>query len=156
MADRKIIAYRLEPVHELESGSIATAAVMQCMATGEILEGMGGGGDFLSPGVVEAFRHPHSQPEQLERKHWPWLAQQLLDWPDRRTHPDKTMAIGALHRMAAGALREAAKPMDEPEMLGKIGAAVAEAVADQGFELSAPQALYVALKVAEAIDGKAS
>jgi hypothetical protein len=33
-----------------------------------------------------------------------WLAQQLLDWPDKRTDETKTMAIGALHRMASATL----------------------------------------------------
>lgn len=53
---RKLIAYRLTPVYELEPGSLATAAVMQCMATGETLSGMGGGGEYLSPKVVETLR----------------------------------------------------------------------------------------------------
>lgn len=56
MSERKIVAYRLEPVFEIEPGGIATAAVMQCMATGEYLSGMGGGGDYLAPGVVEMLR----------------------------------------------------------------------------------------------------
>jgi hypothetical protein len=33
-----------------------------------------------------------------------WLAQQLLDWPDKRTDETKTMAIGTLHRMASATL----------------------------------------------------
>lgn len=53
---RKIIAYRLEPVYELAEGGFVTAAVMSCMATGEMLEGMGGGGEFLSPKVVNLLR----------------------------------------------------------------------------------------------------
>ena len=53
---RKVIAYRLSPVFETEEGGFATAAIMSCMATGEVLSGMGGGGDFLSPRVVEVLR----------------------------------------------------------------------------------------------------
>ena len=52
----KIIAYRLEPVHENLPGGIATAAVMTCMATGETLSGMGGGGDYLSPAFVDTLK----------------------------------------------------------------------------------------------------
>lgn len=52
----RIIAYRLARVLELEEGGIATAALMKCMATGEVLSGMGGGGEFLSPEVVQALR----------------------------------------------------------------------------------------------------
>ena len=33
-----------------------------------------------------------------------WLAQQLLDWPDKRTDEAKTMAIGTLHRMASATI----------------------------------------------------
>jgi len=50
------IAYRLSPVRETEPGSIATAAVMTCMATGRMLSGMGGGGLYLAPEVVESLR----------------------------------------------------------------------------------------------------
>jgi hypothetical protein len=50
------IAYRLTPVRETEPGGIATAAVMTCMATGRILSGMGGGGLYLAPEVVDALR----------------------------------------------------------------------------------------------------
>ncbi len=56
MSERKIVAYRLTPVFEMEPGGIATAALMTCMATGKILDGMGGGGDFLAPEVVDALR----------------------------------------------------------------------------------------------------
>jgi len=50
------IAYRLTPVREIEPGGIATAAVMTCMATGRTLSGMGGGGTYLAPEVVDAIR----------------------------------------------------------------------------------------------------
>lgn len=50
------IAYRLQPVYAAGPGTIQTAALMTCMATGEVLDGMGGGGDFLSPKVVELLR----------------------------------------------------------------------------------------------------
>lgn len=39
--------------------------------------------------------------EALDREDWPWLAQQLRDWPEKRTHPERTMSIASLHRMAA-------------------------------------------------------
>lgn len=52
------IAYRLTPVQAIPAGGIATAAVMTCMATGEGLSGMGGGGTYLSPRIVEALRAP--------------------------------------------------------------------------------------------------
>jgi hypothetical protein len=54
----KTIAYRLTPIQETPPGGIATAAVMTCMATGEMLSGMGGGGTYLSPRIVEALRAP--------------------------------------------------------------------------------------------------
>lgn len=50
------IAYRLTAVREIEPGAIATAAVMTCMATGRVLSGMGGGGQYLAPEVVTALR----------------------------------------------------------------------------------------------------
>ncbi len=54
----KTIAYRLTPIQETPPGGIATAAIMTCMATGEMLSGMGGGGTYLSPRIVEALRAP--------------------------------------------------------------------------------------------------
>lgn len=57
MTDRKIIAYRLEPVYEPRSESIGTAAVMTCMATGKMLSGSGGGGSFLAPEIVDVLRN---------------------------------------------------------------------------------------------------
>lgn len=56
MKDRNIVAYRVEPVHEIPEGGIATAAVMRCMASSEILSGMGGGGEYLAPRVVDLLR----------------------------------------------------------------------------------------------------
>lgn len=52
----KIIAYRLEPVYEVPPGRLVTAAVMQCLATGKVLSGSGGGGEYLDPEIVEALR----------------------------------------------------------------------------------------------------
>lgn len=59
----KIIAYRLEPVyeHDFSPGPrgrerMFSAAVMSCMVTGQALAGMGGGGEYLSPVVVDGFR----------------------------------------------------------------------------------------------------
>lgn len=60
MAD-KIIAYRLAPVYEIPPGGIAAAAVMTCLATGKVLSGSGGGGEFLSPLVVAWLRSPEPQ-----------------------------------------------------------------------------------------------
>ena len=56
MTERKIVAYRVTPVFEPEPGGVATAAVMICMATGKILDGMGGGGEFIAPDVVNMLR----------------------------------------------------------------------------------------------------
>ena len=39
-----------------------------------------------------------------EKANIEWLAQQLLDWPDKRTDEAKTMAIGTLHRMASATI----------------------------------------------------
>lgn len=39
----------------------------------------------------------------------------------------------------------------DPKLLAKIATAIAEAVGDQGFELSPPQSLYVALRATEVI-----
>lgn len=50
---------------------------------------------------------PEDDPDLLEHKHWPWLAEQILAWPDRRVHPDRTMSIGTLHRMAAAVIAQA-------------------------------------------------
>lgn len=52
----RIVAYRLVPVQEIQEGGIATAAVMTCMVTGRTLSGMGGGGSFIAPEVVDALR----------------------------------------------------------------------------------------------------
>lgn len=63
MRDHRPIAYRLTPLYpeEFSPGPrgqerMFSAAVIQCIATGEILAGMGGGGEFLAPGVVETLR----------------------------------------------------------------------------------------------------
>jgi hypothetical protein len=53
---KKAVAYRLTPVYEVEPGQIATAALINCMATGRMLSGMGGGGEYLAPEVVESLR----------------------------------------------------------------------------------------------------
>lgn len=55
-ANAQVIAYRLTPVYPAAANSIATAAAITCMATGKMLDGMGGGGLFLSPEVVEMLR----------------------------------------------------------------------------------------------------
>lgn len=67
----KIIAYRLEPVYEnTDPNVLMTAAVMQCMATGEYLSGMGGGGEYLSPSVATSLRGGQHNPLRLlERVH---------------------------------------------------------------------------------------
>lgn len=45
--------------------------------------------------------------EMLRAKDWPWLADQLVEWPDRRVHPERTMSIGSLHKMGADVIRKA-------------------------------------------------
>lgn len=52
----RTVAYRLEPIPEQVPGGLSTAAIMTCIATGEILSGSGGGGLHLAPAVVEALR----------------------------------------------------------------------------------------------------
>ena len=57
----EIIAYRLTPIYAPTPGprgqeAFFSAAVISCMATGKMLSGMGGGGEFLSPEVVEMLR----------------------------------------------------------------------------------------------------
>lgn len=56
MSDRKPIAYKLVPVYEPPAGGIATAAVMSCALTGRVLSGMGGGGLYLAPEIVDELR----------------------------------------------------------------------------------------------------
>ena len=51
------IYYRLEPVYSPKEGappSLASAACVTCMSTGEILDGCGGPGLALSPRIVDA------------------------------------------------------------------------------------------------------
>lgn len=50
---RKIIAYRFEPVYEPRPGAIQTAAFANCLVTGEVLDTMGGPGEWVSPSFVE-------------------------------------------------------------------------------------------------------
>lgn len=59
MTDLRIKYYRIEPVYEDPPGyaGFATAAVVSCMATGRMLDGMGGGGDFISIEIYEALRN---------------------------------------------------------------------------------------------------
>ena len=45
-----------------------------------------------------------------------------------------------------------AKKLDSPKSLAKMARAIYAAVADQGFELSPPQSLYVAMKAAQAVE----
>lgn len=54
---QKIQYWRLSPVYEPDPTKgpyMATAALVQCMATGETLDTMGGGGKFLSNYIVDA------------------------------------------------------------------------------------------------------
>jgi len=58
---RKRLAYRLTPIFEsppAKPGEVVlhSAAVMECLATGRILSGGGGGGEFLAPEIVDALR----------------------------------------------------------------------------------------------------
>jgi len=48
----KPIAYQVSPVARAEGG-MGTACMMECMVTGAILSGSGGGGYFISPEVFE-------------------------------------------------------------------------------------------------------
>lgn len=55
-----------------------------------------------------------------------WLADQLEAWPDRRVHPDRTMSIGTLHKLAAEALRNhstdlAARDAEIAALKAKVG-----------------------------------
>lgn len=52
--NKKIIAYRLVPVYEPELGSISTACVMTCAATGDVISNSGGGGQVIAPDVHDA------------------------------------------------------------------------------------------------------
>jgi hypothetical protein len=45
--------------------------------------------------------------ERLRAKDWPWLADQLEAWPDKRVNEQRTMALGALHEMGADVIRRA-------------------------------------------------
>ena len=49
-----ILFYTLTPVRQAPDGTIMSAAIQQCMATGKTLAGMGGGGIALAPEIVEA------------------------------------------------------------------------------------------------------
>lgn len=46
-------AYRLEPIHPQTGMGFATACVMDCMVTGKMLSGSGGGGHYISPEVYD-------------------------------------------------------------------------------------------------------
>jgi hypothetical protein len=48
-------AYRIDPIWPRSSANMgfATAAVMDCMVSGKMLSGSGGGGDYISPEVYE-------------------------------------------------------------------------------------------------------
>ena len=54
--EKKPIAYRLVPVYPPDAESISSAAMMQCMYSGVTLSSRGGGGDVLSPEIVNDLR----------------------------------------------------------------------------------------------------
>jgi hypothetical protein len=56
---RQPYAYRVEPIYPRDPNKemLVTAAVMTCMATGRMLDGMGGGGQFLAPEIVDGLRN---------------------------------------------------------------------------------------------------
>jgi hypothetical protein len=47
----KPIGYQLVPVYPAEPGTIQTAALMECMVTGKMLDSSGGGMRVISPEV---------------------------------------------------------------------------------------------------------
>jgi hypothetical protein len=51
MTEKTIIAYRLVPVYAAEPDTVSTACLMQCAATGDILDSCGGGIEVISPDV---------------------------------------------------------------------------------------------------------
>jgi hypothetical protein len=52
--DRELLYYRLTPIFKQAPGGFATAAIQECMATGKVLSGSGGGGLALSKDIVRA------------------------------------------------------------------------------------------------------
>jgi hypothetical protein len=66
MVSRQPYAYRVTPVYPRAIGdppSMATSALMTCMATGVVLDTKGGGGEYLSPRFVEGLRKFATQPK---------------------------------------------------------------------------------------------
>lgn len=51
---RDLLYYKVTPIFRQEPGGFATAAIQECMATGKILSGSGGGGLALSKELVHA------------------------------------------------------------------------------------------------------
>lgn len=51
MPEGNPIGYSLVPVYRAEPGTIQTAALMECMVTGKILDSSGGGMRVISPEV---------------------------------------------------------------------------------------------------------
>lgn len=51
MNERRIIGYAIQPVYEAEPGTMQTAALMECMVTGKMLDSSGGGMRVISPEV---------------------------------------------------------------------------------------------------------
>ena len=56
---KKIKYWELMPVYDepADAFKLTTAAVVQCLATGKILDGMGGGGYFLCNEIVNALQN---------------------------------------------------------------------------------------------------
>jgi hypothetical protein len=63
----KTIAYRLERVKP-SKGGIATACVMDCMVTGKMLSGSGGGSEYLAPEVVDILRYDKEVQALIQQK----------------------------------------------------------------------------------------
>lgn len=50
---KNIIYYKLIPVYEPDENTILSAATVNCIATGKILSGMGGGCLAISPDIID-------------------------------------------------------------------------------------------------------
>ena len=69
MRQDKPVAYRVQAVPPLPPGSLATAAIIRCAVSGEILSGSGGGGEFISPEVREWLHTNHAKNAYAEYAH---------------------------------------------------------------------------------------
>lgn len=56
MVERKIIAYRLEPIYLATMPSMATACIMSSMISGTVISNSGGGGNYITPDEFEVLK----------------------------------------------------------------------------------------------------